>query len=214
MSQAQLDKAFWERRWRAARYATEDGNAEPNRTLTETAVGLPSGTALDAGCGEGADALWLATRGWTVTAADFVASALDRGRMRAERAGTEVARRIRWHEADLGTWTPTPGGFDLVSAHYLHGIPERYKVFRRLAAAVRPGGTLLIVGHHPSNAEISGGTMPTAVFFTTADVAAALDERWELVSVDDDVPRSTVNLDGEAVTLRSAMVRAHRRDDS
>jgi SAM-dependent methyltransferase len=213
VSEQHLGKAFWEQRWETARRAAgdEEGGAPPNRTLKDTASALPAGTALDAGCGEGADAIWLAERGWTVTAADFVSSALERSRRRAERKGGDVAGRIEWLEADLSTWMPTPGGFDLVSAHYLHGTAQRDNVFRRLAAAVRPGGTLLIVGHHPANADISGGTMPGAVFFTAADAVAVLDDEWELVTVDDDVPRRRANIDGTAVMLRSAMVRAHRR---
>lgn len=202
-----LDRTFWEQRWETAHAA---GMLTANRTLTETVAALPSGRALDAGCGQGADAVWLAQNGWTVTAVDFVDSALQRGRDQAQQAGPDVAARIEWRQADLSTWNPPAGAFDLVTTHYLHGIAQRDRLFRRLAAAVRPGGTLLVVGHHPSNADISGGIMPGAVFFTTADVVSVLDDGWELVTVDDDVPRRTVNHGGAEITLRSAMVRARR----
>ncbi len=193
-----------------ARRASDDASLPPNRTLIDTATALPVGTALDAGCGEAADSLWLAERGWTVTAVDFVASALERGRSRAEEMGPDVAARIEWQEADLRTWTPPAASFDLVTSHYVHGIADKESAFRRLAAAVRPGGTLLVAGHHPSNADSSGDAMPTTLFFATSDLTAVLDDDWDLVTVDDDVPRRTLNHDGQAVTVRAAMVRARR----
>lgn len=209
---AELDQSFWEGRWASALRADPDVVAPMNRTLTETAGQLSAGSALDAGCGNGNDAIWLAERGWTVTAVDFVASALERGCVRADRCGPHVADRIDWLQADLSTWGPPVEAFDLVSAHYVHGVAQRSELFGRLATAVRPGGTLLIVGHHPSNADVSGGTVPGAVFFTTADVLAVLDDGWELVTVADDVARrDAVGLDGRPVTLRSAVVRARRR---
>jgi SAM-dependent methyltransferase len=209
MADHELDRTFWEQRWQSAR-AAAGAAPTPNTTLTDTAANLPPGRALDAGCGEGADAIWLAERGWSVTAVDFVASALQRGRERAEQSDGDVARRIDWREADLSTWTPPAEAFDLVSTHYLHGVTQRDNLFRRLAAAVRRGGTLLVVGHHPSNVDISGGTMPGAVFFDTQDVLAALDDEWEIVRADDNVPRRTINHGGSEVTLRSAMVTARR----
>jgi SAM-dependent methyltransferase len=202
----ELDNSFWKRRWETAHQ-----QARPNRTLADTVARLPAGTALDAGCGAGADAVWLAERGWTVTAVDFVAAALDRGRVHAQRLGDEVAQRIDWQPADLSTWPPPPDTFDLVSAHYLHGIANRDSLFRRLAAAVRPGGTLLIVGHHPSNIDISGGAMAGEVFFSTAEVLAVLDEDWEPVTVDDAVPRESADREGRPVLLRSAVVAARRQ---
>jgi SAM-dependent methyltransferase len=207
----ELDRSFWEQRWAAARRATQGVMAPANRTLTDTAAQLSGGAALDAGCGEGSDTIWLASRGWTVTAVDFVASALNRGRDRAEQRGPDVARRIDWRHADLSEWMPPEGAFDLVSAHYLHGVAHRTDLFRRLAAAVRPGGTLLIVGHHPANLDISGGTMPGAVFFTTADVVAVLDDGWDLATVDDHVLHDTADQEGRSITLRAAVVRARRR---
>ncbi|KUH85606.1 MULTISPECIES: class I SAM-dependent methyltransferase [unclassified Mycobacterium] len=204
----ELDRTFWEQRWETVAHTA--GMSTPNRTLTDAVVGLPAGRALDAGCGLGADAIWLAQNGWAVTAVDFVDSALQCARDRAEQMGPDVAARIEWRQADLSIWAPPPGAFDLVTTHYLHGIAQRDSLFRRLAAAVRPGGTLLVVGHHPSNADISGGTMPDAVFFTSADVVSVLDEGWELLTVDDAVPRRTADHGGAEITLRSAVVRARR----
>jgi SAM-dependent methyltransferase len=203
----ELDRAFWQQRWETAHRASAGGPAEPNRTLTRTAEQLAGGAALDAGCGEGVDALWLASRGWRVTAVDFVDTALERGRARSAEIGVD----IDWLQADLSVWTPPACRFDLVSAHYLHGIAQRDELFRRLAAAVRPGGTLLIVGHHPSNADISGGTVPDSVFFTADDVVAVLDDEWEVLTADDDVPRKMTSHEGRPLELRSAVVRARRR---
>lgn len=204
-----FDQEFWEQRWDAAHCAGMA--ATPNQTLTGVATQLSTGTALDAGCGDGTDALWLADRGWAVTAVDFVESALTRGRARADERGAVLARRIDWQQADLSVWTPPAAAFDLVTAHYLHGIADRANLFRGLAAAVHPGGTLLIVGHHPSNADVFGAAMPGAVFFTTADLLAVLDDQWDLVTVDDDVPREMTDLEGRPIRLRSAMVQALRR---
>ena len=119
-----------------ARRASDDASLPPNLTLIDTATALPVGTALDAGCGEAADSLWLAERGWTVTAVDFVASALERGRSRAEEMGPDVAARIEWQEADLSTWTPPAASFDLVTSHYMHGIADQAEC---LSAAGRRG---------------------------------------------------------------------------
>jgi 2-polyprenyl-3-methyl-5-hydroxy-6-metoxy-1,4-benzoquinol methylase len=211
-TQPGLDKSFWEQRWSAVQGTDDHGVGRPNETLTDLALQLAPGRALDAGCGQGADAMHLAERGWTVTAVDFIATALDEGRARAQRAGEDVAARIDWQQGDLNTWSPAEGAYDLVTAHYLHGVTRREDMFRRLAAAVRPGGTLLIVGHHPSNADTSGGAMPKAVFFTTADVTRVLGDEWTFVTVDDDVPRHTTDGEGRTIRLRGAKVRAQRRD--
>jgi SAM-dependent methyltransferase len=121
-------------------------SGRPNRQLVVEADGLPPGRALDAGSGEGGDALWLAGRGWQVSAVDFSAVALERATAQAHERG--LGERIEWLHADLDTWTPPAGRFDLVTAHYLHARwTDRPALFRRLAAAVAPGGTLLVVGH-------------------------------------------------------------------
>ena len=144
------DEAAWEERYREAVWT-----GEPNRSLVHEAAALPAGAALDAGCGEGGDALWLAGRAWQVTAVDFSVTALVRGRARACELG--VGERVDFRHADLRTWTPPAGRFDLVTAHYLH-LPSavRGPLFERLAAAVAPGGTLLVVGHLLGEGPASG----------------------------------------------------------
>ncbi|GAB14534.1 putative methyltransferase [Arthrobacter globiformis NBRC 12137] len=122
-------------------------SGRPNPQLVAEAAGLEPGTALDLGCGEGADALWLAEQGWAVTAVDVSAVALERAEQHA--AGSAAGSRITWLQRDLDAWAPTEQ-FDLVSAQFLHSTEAPWQRPHRVAAdAVRPGGTLLIVGHHP-----------------------------------------------------------------
>jgi SAM-dependent methyltransferase len=151
-------------------------SGRPNRQLVVEAAGLPAGTALDAGSGEGGDALWLAERGWRVTAVDFSSVALQRGAAAARARG--LADRVEWVHADLDVWTPPPGGYDLVTAHYLHASwTDRPGMFRRLAAAVAPGGTLLVVGHLLGDDRGHGEhhAHDPGVHYTAEDVAASLD---------------------------------------
>lgn len=121
-------------------------SGRPDRQLVVEAAELPPGTALDAGCGEGADALGLGERGWLVTAVDLSLVALDRATAVGRARGS--ADRIEWRHEDLDVWPPPEARFDLVSAHYLHATwSDRPGMFSRLATAVAPGGTLLVVGH-------------------------------------------------------------------
>ncbi|WP_030168000.1 class I SAM-dependent methyltransferase [Spirillospora albida] len=135
---------FWD-----DRYAQHEHlwSGEPNAALVREVGDLPPGTALDLGAGEGADAIWLARRGWRVTAADISQVALDRAARHARDAG--VADRIDLQRHDLAETFPG-GSYDLVCAFFLHSPGEllpRGRVLRSAAAAVAPGGTLLIVGH-------------------------------------------------------------------
>ena len=160
-------------------------SGRPNLQLVVEAGALPPGAALDAGCGEGADALWLAERGWQVTAVDFSPVALERGAAKARELG--LADRIEWRHADLDAWTSPEGRFDLVTAHYLHSRgADRAALFGRLADAVAPGGTLLVVGHllpdgnghdhdHGNQDHGHGHHHDPGVLYTAEDVAAVLD---------------------------------------
>ena len=148
----------------------------PNRQLVVEAGDLAPGTALDAGAGEGGDALWLAARGWQVTAVDFSPVALERGAAKA--AELQLADRVEWRHEDLEAWTPPEGAFDLVSANYLHAaFADREALFRRLAAAVAPGGTLLVVGHQHGEQWGHGHAHAheAGALYSAEDVAAVLD---------------------------------------
>ena len=204
-----FDEAFWNERYRSAD-ALWSGN--PNRYLVREASGLPPGTALDVGCGEGADALWLAGRGWRVTGADLSTVALERAARHTAEAGPQVAARIDWVHADLIGWDPGTARYDLVSSQYIHLPPaERAVLLRCLADAVAPGGTLLIVGHHPSDLQTTMPRPPMPeLFFTGEDIAALLDPgRWEVIT--DEAPqRSAPDPDGRPVMIRDTVFRAWR----
>lgn len=132
----------------------------PNPVLIAEAAALDSGRALDIGCGEGADALWLAERGWQVLGIDVSDVAIDRAR--EEALSRRLPGRAEFQRADLREWEPESRAFDLVIAFFVHLPPdERDLVFTRLAAAVAPGGTLLLVGHAVSDAT-SGVGRPSA----------------------------------------------------
>lgn len=133
---------FWERFY----LDRERWSTRPNAALVAEVAQLTPGTALDLGCGQGGDAIWLASLGWDVTAVDLSANALSRAAEYAQQAG--VDERIRWQRHDLSASFPS-GSFDLVSACYLHSpvaLP-RDQVLRAAATAVAPAGTLVVVGH-------------------------------------------------------------------
>ncbi|MFD7061947.1 class I SAM-dependent methyltransferase [Streptomyces sp. NPDC059906] len=134
---------FWEARYRDSGRVW---SGRPNELLVREAAALTPGTALDLGCGEGGDAVWLAARGWRVTGVDIAVTALERAALHAAEAG--VGDRVTWQRHELGEWFPE-GTFDLVSAHYLQSpvALDQRGVLRRAAAAVAPGGTLLLVLH-------------------------------------------------------------------
>ena len=168
-----VDRESYDELYRSAP-AVWSGSA--NRQLVVEAADLPPGTALDAGSGEGGDALWLAERGWQVTAVDFSDVAIERAAAVARRRG--LADRIEWIHEDLDAWTPPEGRYDLVTAHYLHATwSDRPEMFRRLAGAVAPGGTLLVVGHLMGEHWGHGQhhAHDPGVRYTAEDVAAALD---------------------------------------
>ena len=145
-----------------------------NPCLEAVARDLPTGAAADIGCGEGADAVWLATQGWQVTALDFAQAALDRGRTAAEAEDASLANRIDWVRQDLACWEPKPNSYDLVSVHFFHADPAlRAHVHRAAWRATR--GTLLVVGHDSSNAtEGHGGPPDPDVLYTAEDVLNTL----------------------------------------
>ena len=133
---------FWDDFYRNGK-AQWSGN--PNPLMVQEVQHLAPGTALDLGCGQGDDAIWLALRGWKVTGVDVATAALERAALRAQAAAVDT---IVWEQHDLAETFPE-GSFDLVTAAYLHSPVElpRSEILRRAAAAVASGGALLIVGH-------------------------------------------------------------------
>ncbi len=206
-NQCVVNAELWDERYRSSG-ALWSGEVNPQ--LAREAVYLVPGAALDAGCGEGADAIWLAERGWRVTAVDFSRVALARGAAHAAELGAGVARRIDWLRADLTEWAPSEASYDLVSAQFMHLPKEpRESMFRRLAAAVAPGGTLLIVGHHPSDLQTTIPRPPLPeLFFTAGDIATLLDAQQWTIDVNDARARSAVDPEGRTVTVHDAVLRA------
>jgi SAM-dependent methyltransferase len=137
------DEEFWDARYG---HSGQVWSGDPNVILVREVTDLQPGRALDLGCGEGADAIWLARRGWHVTATDISRVVLGRAAGHAEAAG--VADLVDWQHHDLGESFPS-GEFNLVSAHFLHSLGDmpRERILRTAAAAVAPGGVLLVVGH-------------------------------------------------------------------
>jgi SAM-dependent methyltransferase len=161
-------RSGWDERHRDGDFEGEGANP----TLVLGASDLLPGTALELAAGSGTNAVWLASQGWRTTAVDWSPVGLANGRAKAEAAGVEV----EWLERDLFDWSPPAGSFDLVVIVYLHVPPiERAPVYAHAAAAVAPGGRLLIVGHDRLNATEGEGGPPDSVrLFTAAEVAVEL----------------------------------------
>ncbi|WP_448318494.1 class I SAM-dependent methyltransferase [Streptomyces sp. CO7] len=198
---------FWD-----ARYSSADRlwSGDPNPALVDEVSGLTPGRALEAGCGEGADSLWLARQGWTVTGTDVSQVALDRA---AGHTPPELAGQVTWRRADVLDWMPETAAYELVFSTFLH-LPShvRRQVFAGLAEAVAPGGSLVVVLHHPR--DLTDGAVPRPPepdLFCTADELA-----------DDLIPAGgwtvhtraarlrTVTHEGREVTVHDAVLRAER----
>jgi len=168
-----MDSAEWD-----ARYAAADlvWTAAPNRWVEAEFADPRPGRALDLACGEGRNVLWLAGRGWQVTAVDFSGVALAKGRHAAQAAGVSRADRIEWVEADLLTYQPAEGGYDAVLIAYLQlAADERRVVVARAATALAEGGSVLVVAHDAANLTRGvGGPPDPAVLYTADDVRADL----------------------------------------
>lgn len=200
---------FWDDRYGSTEQVWS-GN--PNQRLVEQVTALPPGDALDVGCGEGADAIWLAERGWRVTAVDVSTVALARAARHARLAGPTVAHRISWQPVDALTWTPVADSFDLVSAQFIHlPPPDLAALLDRLGAAVRPGGTLLVVGHHPRDLATSMRRHKWPDLLLTPDqIASSLDPAvWAVTT--DEPSRPATDPEGQPVTVHDAVVNAVRR---
>ena len=194
----------WNRRW--AGEERVHASTAPSRFLVAEVADLRPGTALDLACGAGRNAVWLVGQGWRVTAVDFSGVALRMARSLA----AERAVDAEWIEADVVAWTPPARAYDLVCVFYLQ-LPasERPSALAHAAAAVRPGGTLLVVGHDLLNlTEGWGGPTQPDVLFTSDDVVAEIgDLRIEKALC----VRRTVEEPGASREAIDALVRATRR---
>jgi SAM-dependent methyltransferase len=201
-----VDAKAWDERYAASELVWSVG---PNQFIEAECSDLPPGRALDLAAGEGRNAIWLARRGWDVTAVDFSQVALDKGRTLA------VDVDVEWVCADATTWTPAHS-YDLVVIAYLQ-LPaaERRAAVRRGFAALRSGGTFLLVGHDTTNlTEGTGGPQDASVLLTAEDVLADLTgEQLEMVRAGR-VERVVTGLDehgGESMrTAYDCLVRLRR----
>ncbi|MGI5525212.1 class I SAM-dependent methyltransferase [Micromonospora sp. CA-259024] len=207
--QHEFDKDYWERHWHQAHGNRAGAGSPPHPYLAHETSGLAPGTALDAGCGTGAEAVWLASHGWQVTAVDIASEALARAADRA--TSSQVSERVRWVEADLTVWDPG-ARFDLVTTHYAHPAMPQLAFYDRIAAWVEPGGTLLIVGHlHAPGATGHGHHPPTEASVTLPDITAGLDSAsWEITTATEH-QRTVTGPEGQENTLHDVVVRAARR---
>jgi SAM-dependent methyltransferase len=202
MTTPSYDRDFWEQLWsRTLRERAHDvARRPPNAHLIAETTGLRPGLALDAGCGHGSDTLWLAAQGWRVTALDFSTAALTHARSVADAAGADLAGRVDWVEADLGSWTPQPRHYDLVACLYVHVAGSVEEMVRRMGSGVAPGGTLLLVGHRPFDPD-TGAATPAAgqVQVSVETGIAALDHQLWKVDVAEDRPRAAAGTGVDAV---------------
>jgi 2-polyprenyl-3-methyl-5-hydroxy-6-metoxy-1,4-benzoquinol methylase len=192
------------------RYSGEEKvwSGNPNAQLVVEVARLNAGTALDVGCGEGGDVIWLARQGWRVTGADFSANGLARAARHTEQAG--VADQTDWWQVDARTFAAGERSYDLVTTHFLHP-PEggMVEVTRRLAEAVAPGGHLLVVGHAPSEAFTHLAASHRRAMFLAEDLLPGLPDDFEALVVEQrprTVTRNDVTLD-----IHDSTLFAHRR---
>jgi len=168
-------RAQWEARYGAAPVWSGRVN-EPLRTWSEAHPPSAGSRALDLACGEGGDALWLASQGWSVTGVDFAAPAIAR----ALAAGTYQGLVVEWIAADVTAWEP-PSGFALVSLSYFHEAREtRRAAWTVAASAVDAEGTLLITGHAPDPSDGAPGPPPESRF-SPDEIADHLGDGWSHV---------------------------------
>jgi SAM-dependent methyltransferase len=165
-----VDAADWDRKYEGRELVYGEA---PNATLVEVATTLERGRALDLASGQGRNAIWLATRGWTVDAVDFSSVALTRANDVASSAPRSVRERLTWVHADV-TELSTEPNYDLVLMFYLHLPPnERQKAVSVAVSALKPDGILMILGHHSANIDSGvGGPQEAEILYTPEDLAS------------------------------------------
>jgi SAM-dependent methyltransferase len=194
--------AEWDERYRE--HPERIWSGEPNGSLTAEISGILPGRALDVGCGEGGDAIWLAAHGWRVTGIDMSQVAIDR----AAAAGHEAGVTVEWICGDFVT---QPAGiYDLVTTHYL-SLPktEKETALAALLGAVAPGGTLLFVAHEVSDGDPTHtpGRDP-ALYIQPDDVAAHLGEGWTIVVYE---TRKRTSASAQSAHTHDVILRATRK---
>lgn len=200
-----FERPAWEDRYSGERVWS--GRVNPQ--LAAEAADLAPGRALDIGCGEGGDTIWLAGRGWDVTAVDFADAALARTAEHADQAG--VGGRVETRRVDVRAFEPSGETWDLVSSQFMHlpdgGMPD---LVRRLAAAVAPGGTLLVVGHHPDDLATGMRHGHHSFLFTAESLLPGVPAGFEVEVCESRTRTQAHPHTGEDVTVRDSVLRARR----
>jgi SAM-dependent methyltransferase len=201
----QVDSQQWDERYSGTEF---EWTTRPNQFVAAELADLPPGRALDLAAGEGRNTVWLAERGWQVTAVDFSRVGLEKGRKLSAARGVDEAR-VDWIVADLRDFEPDRDFYDLVLIAYLQVNPElRATVMARAAAALAPGGTAFVVGHDLTNlTEGTGGPQDPDVLYTPEAVRAELPG---LGVVRAERVHRTVERDGHPAIAIDTLVRAVR----
>lgn len=192
-----MDAEAWDERYRAA---DRLWSAKPNVFVANRLADVEPGVGLDLASGEGRNAVWLAERGWDMTAVDFSSVALDRGRA--------LSDKVRFIEADVFSWEPE-GSFDLVLIAYLQVEAEPLSdLVRRAREWLDPGGELFMVGHDISNLDEGVGGPQVAELLWDLDLI--LEWLGALRVIEGGIARRPVEVDGDVAYARDTLVRARR----
>jgi SAM-dependent methyltransferase len=203
-----FDAQWWEDRYQSSAAGSA---GRPSSQLVAEVADMSPGTVLEAGCGTGADAVWLASQGWEVTAVDISPTAVQHAQTLAARYEPDPTARISWLVADLTDWQP-PQRYDLVASLYVHPDMPFGDFVGRLAQAVASGGTLLIVGHdHADSHSAAHAPQPASIGPDT--VIRALDPNLWDVLVAETRTHEVVH-DSTALTLTDLVVKAYRKPSS
>ena len=200
-----VDRQQWDERYSSAQF---EWSMHPNQFAAAELASLTPGRALDLAAGEGRNSVWLAERGWSVTAVDFSLVGLEKGRKLSAARGVGDSQ-VDWVVADLSEYDPAREAFELVLIAYLQVTAAlRGRVLAGASAALVPGGTLLVIGHDLANlTEGVGGPQTPDVLYTPEAITAELPG---LRIVRAERVRRTVERDGGQATAVDTLVRAER----
>lgn len=202
-SGADFSADFWEQAWQGDLGEVSMRSLPPHPRVVEEVSDLPPGTALDVGCGAGAEVLALAQAGWTAIGVDISAQALHHAAQRAEAAG--LTEQVSWRVADATTWEPEQR-YDLVLSCYAHAPMPQEEFYERLSDWVAPGGRLLLIGHLHHHAD-----RPEEASTTPEQAAAGFGaEDWEIITTKEEI-RIVQKPDGAGVVLRDVILHLLRR---
>lgn len=209
---AQQDPTPFGAQWWEDHYVKSDDApvTSPTTALLAEVSDLTPGTALDAGCGTGADAVMLARQGWQVTAVDVSPTTVRQTRALVERQDADVASRVSALVADLAGWRP-PRQYDLVISLCVYPVLPFADFISRLADAVAPGGTLLVIGPHDDDHHSARYAPRNVAIDATAAVGMLDRSRWTIVTAENRT--RAVRAGMTELTLTDVVITARRSSD-